>query len=101
VRALLFTGASFVLSIAIQLTMAKYGADIPDGVLLVLWVVPLVPLGYWGWTHDKLLSHRERIRQYFHIHPWTTVIAAVTAVAIVASCIGGAGYTGWKMLKVS
>jgi hypothetical protein len=98
-RPLIFTVASFVISIAFQLTMAKYGADIPDGWLLVLWIAPLAPLAWWIWTHDKLLSRREKIRKYFELHPWAASIIALATLVIVVSCIAAAGYIGWKMLK--
>ncbi|MGO9124070.1 MAG: hypothetical protein ACLP6G_04200 [Terriglobales bacterium] len=88
------------MSIAFQLTLAKYGTDVPDGWLLVLWVVPLVPFGWWLWTHDKLLTRRDKLKQYFRLHPWRATLATVAVCLIVASCLGGVGYIGWRMLRV-
>jgi hypothetical protein len=94
-RPLVFTVASFVLSIAVQLTMAKYGSDIPDVCLLVLWIAPLAPLAWWLWTHEKLLRSRERLSQYVRLHFWKSL----ATVIIMTLCIWGLGYTGWRILK--
>jgi hypothetical protein len=99
-RPLIFAVATLLVNIAFQLTMAKYGADVPDGAILALWVMPLVPFGWWVWTHDKLLSRREKIKQYFRLHLWKSIAATVATILIVLACVAGIGYTGWKMLNV-
>jgi hypothetical protein len=98
-RPLIFSLASLILSIAFQLTLAKYGTEVPDLLLLVLWVVPLAPFGWWLWTHDKLLSRREKMKQYFRLHLWRSIVATVATMLIVTACLLGVGYTGWKMFK--
>jgi hypothetical protein len=99
-RPLVFAVASFILSVAFQLTMAKYGADVPDGWLLVLWIVPLVPFVWWLWTHEKVLSRRQQVREYFRKYPWTAVIVTLATLFIVTSCLVGLSYTSWQMLKI-
>jgi hypothetical protein len=100
-RPLIFAAASFILSMAFQLTMAKYGANIPDGWLLFLWLAPLVPFAWWVWTHDKLITRRQKLTRYFQLHPWKTILSALATITITVSCFGGVGYVGWKILKTN
>jgi hypothetical protein len=86
------------MTIAFQLTMAKYGADVPDLWLLVLWLLPLAPFGWWLYTHDKLQTRREKMKRYFRLHPWASIGVTLATLVIVGSCIAGVSYTGWKML---
>jgi len=55
-RPFILSCASFILSIAFQLTLAKYGTEVPDGWILVLWVLPLAFLR--AHTDDELLTER-------------------------------------------
>jgi hypothetical protein len=99
VRPFIFSVASLILSIAFQLTLAKYGTEVPDWGLLILWVLPLAPFGWWLWTHDKVLSRRDKLKHYFQLHPWRSVAVSVATLLIVAACLAGIGYTGWRIVK--
>jgi hypothetical protein len=99
-RTAILTISTFTLSLAFQLSMAKYGADVPDAWLLVLWLLPLAPLIWWLCTHEKLLSRREQLKRSFQQNPVVTSFVTIATLLIVVSCMAGVSYTGWRMLRI-
>ena len=49
--------AGVILNLALNLTIAKeWTKRLPDWVVVGLWILSLVPLGYWLWTNPKALT---------------------------------------------
>jgi len=85
-----------MVSLAVESTLSKYGANVPDSILILLWIVPVIPLGYWLWTHEKLVRHRNWWREAFRNSPFSTAFSAVAALLILAGCLYGAGRLVWR-----
>jgi hypothetical protein len=87
---LLIAGA--LVNLAVGIALAKGWADkIPDSIVFALFALSLASIIYWIVTHEKLLTHRENLRQLFRHSPWSTsIVGLVLASAIIVSCaIGG------------
>jgi hypothetical protein len=76
-----------LVSLAVNTTLSKYGPQTPDWVLIALWLIPLAPLGWWVYTHEKLKRWREWLREQFSTKPKRTVVAAIAVLIIVAASL--------------
>ena len=77
--------AGVLLNLALNLSIAKdWTKRLPDSVVVALWVLSLVPLGYWLWTYPRIFTF---LRTRY-------VISMIFIVLLGALCGGGvAGMT--------
>lgn len=74
--------AGVSVNLALSVGMAKGWADrIPNWVVFSLFVLSLVPIAYWLFTHEKLLRHRALIREKYEEGPLRFVFASAFLVA--------------------
>jgi hypothetical protein len=93
VRALVLSAAGVIINLALNITLAKYGAEVPDWAIVSLWLLPIIPLCYWVYTHEKLLRHRQWIEGRFRTAPITSSLQAAGILAILVICVSGVWYT--------
>jgi hypothetical protein len=90
-RALVLSGAFVIASIALDLTVTKYGVGVPDIIIISLWLLPIVPLAWWVYTHPGLVHHRGWFENRLSQRPISTVFV----LGITLACIGGIGRGIW------
>src|ERR1035437_6017182 len=90
-RALVLSAAAVMLNIALNTTLAKYGAQAPDWLVIALWLVPLVPLGWYVYTHEKVTPKRAWLRERYNNRPKSTVAVAFATLAIIVASLTMAG----------
>lgn len=86
-------------NLALALTTAKYGASVPDGLIIALWIIPLIPLGYWAYTHPKLIIHRQWLEGRYRGKPIPTLVVGLVVLAIIGICLIGATHKIWGKLS--
>jgi type IV secretory pathway VirB10-like protein len=86
-RALILSAVALMLNIALNITLAKYGADAPDSLIIVLWLVPLLPLGWLFYTHEKVKQRRVWLRERFSLKPKSTLAAVFVVLIIVVGSL--------------
>jgi hypothetical protein len=93
VRAVILSASLFVVNVAFNISLAKGWAEsVPNWLVILLWIVPVVPLVWWAITHDKLARQKLWIRERFSVKPWSSALAAVAVLLVVALSLAGAGY---------
>src|SRR6476620_1706337 len=98
IRPLVIAGALCMLNIALQLTMAKYGTNVPDLLIILFWLTPLIPFIWWASTHENVSPHRQWLKAKFKSSPALTAIAALIVISIIGISLGSAVYRGWAKL---
>jgi hypothetical protein len=98
-RSLLLTVALFMLNVAFQLSQAKgWAGFVPDGVVIALWILPVVPLAIWLLTHERLRGSRAKLKAVYDVKPYRTV----AAILLMFSLIGYSTYEivvkSWALL---
>jgi hypothetical protein len=89
-RALLLSVGLFVANLAFQISLAKYADKCPDWLVVCLWILPILPLGWWVWTHDFVLKRREWISRKFKEKHFVTLVAGALGIVLVLASLGGA-----------
>jgi len=98
-RPLLLSGGLFVLSIAFQLSQAKGWADfVPDGVVYALWFVPIIPLGWWLLSDERLKGARGKYVSSLWARPKTTIALSALATSIICICLFFIGIKTWHII---
>lgn len=95
VRQLILSGALLVLSTASNLWIGKHAQDVPDAIIIALFIIPLLPLAWWVYTHEKTLRSRQRILGIFRTRFMFSLLVFVVVGAIVGGSFAGVGYTLW------
>jgi hypothetical protein len=95
-RALILSITLFCLNMAFNLTIGKYGTNVPDVLIIVFWVLPALPLIWLAITHPKLIRHRHWYRERLQANTIATLLFTFIAICILAISIGGASYRVWK-----
>jgi hypothetical protein len=95
VRQLILSGALLVLSTATNLWISKHAQDVPDAVIIGLFIIPLLPLAWWVYTHEKALRSRQRILNILRTRFMFSLLVVVVVGAIVGASLAGVGYTLW------
>src|SRR5260370_26602126 len=91
-RALALSLGTIILNLALNVTLAKYGATAPDWLIVCLWLLPLLPLLYWAITHEKLLRHRTWVVEQYRHSKGRVIGVATIAVVLIGASLFGAGY---------
>jgi hypothetical protein len=74
-RKYMLPGASFMLNLAMSISLAKGWANrFPDSLILALYAVACLPFLWWLYTHEKLLIQRQWIRIQFRDHPLSSIV---------------------------
>lgn len=101
-RALVLSACFFVMNLAFNLSIAKGWADaVPNWVVAVLWIVPLIPLGWWAYTHERLIRQRAWITAQFSQSKSKAVTITVGSAVIVLVCAAGIGLGLRKIISAS
>ncbi len=90
-RGLIGSGVWFVLGVAFNLSVGKYGSQVPDGVIAACWLLPFVPIAYLVVTHQWYKDNLRTKKK-------TTIIATVIVALILVVTLGSAGYRAWKLV---
>ncbi len=61
--------ALFMLNLAINATVNKYGSHWSDLVIVFLWILPIIPFAIWGYLHERTLMNRIWLISRFRNHP--------------------------------
>lgn len=79
--------AGVVVNLALSISLAKGWADnIPNGLIICLYVFSLAPVAYWVITHEKLIVQRGWIRNRFVNRPITFIaVAALLFIVVISS----------------
>jgi hypothetical protein len=73
-----------IVGCASQLALAKGWANwIPDWAVIALYVLALVPIGYWGISHEKLFRQRSWAVSQFKKRPYAATASGVILLVIV------------------
>jgi hypothetical protein len=71
--------AGVLLNLALTLSIAKdWTKRFPDWMVAVVWVLSLVPLGYWLWTHPRIFTFLR-----------TRYAASITLIVLLGALCGG------------
>ena len=97
-RSVMLSGVLFVLSCAFNLTIGKYGTNIPDWLIITCWIVPLAPLAWLGITHPKFLKRREWYMELLRKRKRSTVSATLGVIVILVISLSFAGKTVWRVI---
>jgi hypothetical protein len=99
-RAFVLSFCLFVLDVAFNISLAKGWADwIPNWVVAVLWLAPLVPLVWWTITHEKLTGHRAWVRARFQASPRKFVVVVTCLATIMFISVAGFGLYIHRVIK--
>jgi hypothetical protein len=92
--------AGATVNIALDIALAKGWADkVPNLLVFCLFLLSLAPILYWLGTHEKLLRHRQYLRQRFiHSRAKFLLAASLLLIPVVTSSVIG---TVWVYRKVS
>lgn len=97
-RPIVLSGMLFVLSAAFNLTTSKYGANVPDWIIIGCWLVPIAPLLWLAFTHPKFLEHRQWYVERFKDKTISTGILTIVAFTVLVCSLTIFCYRGWKAL---
>lgn len=97
-RSIILSGLLLTLSLALNLTLSKYGANVYDWIIISAWLLPLAPLLWLGVTNEKTLRHRQWLGQRFSARPIRTSILATSIVIIVLISVASVAHRTWQML---
>jgi len=93
-RALVPTVAGVLINLGLDLWVAKYGTAVPNSLIVGLWILPLLPLGWWAYTNPGL----DLLRGWFVIRLKQRPIYTVLALGVLLACLGGIGRGIWVKL---
>lgn len=95
-RALVLSVSLCVLNVAFSLALSKGWADrIPNSLVAALWILPIIPLAWWAWTHEETIRRRQWATDKFHAHPVKSSIITAAVVGVVLVSLAGAGHRLW------
>jgi hypothetical protein len=91
-RALVISGVGVMMNLALNVTLARWGGQAPGWLIVSLWLLPLAPLIWWLYTHERVKGWKIWLRDRYTQKPKGTVTAALVALLIVCACIPMAIY---------
>ncbi len=95
-RTLALSAAALMFNIALNLSISRWGDFLPDSVVVCLWILPILPLGYWVWTHQKNIRTRQWLGEQFEKTPKTTVTVLALCIVIAIFSLTSLGIGVWK-----
>jgi hypothetical protein len=99
-RTLVLSGALFVLNLAFQFSQSKgWFSQVPNWIVVVLWVVPLFPLGWWACTHETTIRLRDLVVARFKFHPISTAIIVISLAIVVVVSVTVGAYKTWSLVR--
>jgi hypothetical protein len=84
-RLLWWSVGCVTLNFAIDATVNKYGSHWSDGVIVVLWLLPLIPFAIWIFLHERFLLQRKWIAENFKEHPISFLLIVVLFLVVGVS----------------
>lgn len=87
----LLSVVAIAVNLAVQLTIAKYGANIPDSLIIGVWILTLVSFAGWGLTHPNLIGW---MKERFKVRPVSTTALAVVGTFVVLFCAASLAFIG-------
>jgi len=84
------------LQVVLSITIDKWADSVPDWIIVALWLLLLLPLGYWVCTSKTGLRLRASIREQIHSKPVHSIIIGLATGVVIAIASGTVGYLRWN-----
>jgi len=91
--------AGVILNLALDISLAKGWADkIPNGLVIVLYILSILPFAYWVITHEKTLRQREWLKDRFRNYTLSSVAVIIVLGFVVVSTVVVVAPRLWRLL---